>query len=136
MAHCLAFKLSSFCRQLLSGHHFQTSLPKLLGQSNPNCMYWHHELLNESLFGMLGSRNQDGQHPQNFPSGLKKSKLPCGWVCSIGTEMSPVMRSRLFAYVKTKMQISFTVTAKLISAFVFYTDSTIPLLSESEISSL
>ena len=34
-----------------------------------------------------------------------------------------------FAYVKTKTQISFTVTAKLISAFHFhYLDSTIPLL--------
>ena len=33
---------------------------------------------------------------------------------------------------KKKMQISFAVTAKLISIFVFrYTDSTIPLLSES-----
>ena len=31
------------------------------------------------------------------------------------------MRKRLFAYAKTKMQISFAVTAKLISAFVFAT---------------
>ena len=31
------------------------------------------------------------------------------------------MRNRLFEYVKTKTQISFTVTAKLISAFVFAT---------------
>ena len=31
------------------------------------------------------------------------------------------MRKRLFAYAKTKMQISFAVTAKLISAFVFTT---------------
>ena len=29
------------------------------------------------------------------------------------------MRNRIFAYVKTKTQISFAVTAKLISAFVF-----------------
>ena len=29
--------------------------------------------------------------------------------------------NRIFAYVKTKAQISFTVTAKLISAFVFAT---------------
>ena len=31
------------------------------------------------------------------------------------------MRNRLFAYAKTKTQISFAVTAKLISAFVFAT---------------
>ena len=43
-----------------------------------------------------------------------------------------------FAYAKTKAQISCTVTAQLISAFVFatYIGSTIPLLSKSEISSL
>ena len=35
--------------------------------------------------------------------------------------MSLVMRNRLFAYAKTKAQISFVVTAKLISAFVFAT---------------
>ena len=35
--------------------------------------------------------------------------------------MSHVMRSRIFAYAKTKAQISFAVTAKLISAFVFTT---------------
>ena len=31
------------------------------------------------------------------------------------------MRNRLFAYAKTKTQISFAVTAKLINAFVFAT---------------
>ena len=47
------------------------------------------------------------------------------------------MRKRIFACAKTKTQISFAVTAKLISAFGFrYTDSTIPLLPKSEISSL
>ena len=47
------------------------------------------------------------------------------------------MRKPGFAYAKTKTQISFAVTAKLISVFVFrYTDSTIPLLPKSEISSL
>ena len=35
--------------------------------------------------------------------------------------MSLVMRNRIFAYAKTKTQISFAVTAKLISAFVFAT---------------
>ena len=35
--------------------------------------------------------------------------------------MSLVMRKPAFAYVKTKTQISFAVTAKLISAFVFAT---------------
>ena len=35
--------------------------------------------------------------------------------------MSLVVRNRLFAYAKTKTQISFTVTAKLMSAFVFAT---------------
>ena len=34
-------------------------------------------------------------------------------------EMSRVMRKPVFAYAKTKTQISFAVTAKLISAFVF-----------------
>ena len=34
-------------------------------------------------------------------------------------KMSLVMRKRIFAYAKTKTQISFAVTAKLISAFVF-----------------
>ena len=44
---------------------------------------------------------------------------------------------RIFAYAKTKAQISFAVTAKLISAFVFaITESTIPLLPISEISNL
>ena len=33
--------------------------------------------------------------------------------------MSRILRKRLFAYAKTKTQISFAVTAKLISAFVF-----------------
>ena len=33
--------------------------------------------------------------------------------------MSRVVRKRIFAYAKTKTQISFAVTAKLISAFVF-----------------
>ena len=57
------------------------------------------------------------------------------------------MRKHNFAYAKTKTQISFAVTAKLISAFrgnreadqrlcFRYTNSTIPLLSKSEISSL
>ena len=35
--------------------------------------------------------------------------------------MSRVMRKPVFAYAKTKTQISFAVTAKLISAFVFAT---------------
>ena len=35
--------------------------------------------------------------------------------------LSPVMRKPDFAYAKTKTQISFAVTAKLISAFVFAT---------------
>ena len=35
--------------------------------------------------------------------------------------MSLVMRNQLFAYAKAKTQISFAVTAKLISAFVFAT---------------
>ena len=35
--------------------------------------------------------------------------------------LSLVVRKRLFAYAKTKTQISFAVTAKLISAFVFAT---------------
>ena len=47
------------------------------------------------------------------------------------------MRKPVFAYAKTKTQISFAVTAKLISAFVFgYIDSTITILSEYEILSL
>ena len=46
-------------------------------------------------------------------------------------------KTRFFAYAKTKTQISFAVTAKLISGFVFrYIDSTTPLLSKSKISSL
>ena len=41
-----------------------------------------------------------------------------------------------FAYAKTKMQTSCSVIVQLISAFVFYDiDSTIPLLSKSEVSS-
>ena len=35
------------------------------------------------------------------------------------SESQPVMRKPFFAYAKTKTQISFAVTAKLISAFVF-----------------
>ena len=35
--------------------------------------------------------------------------------------MSQVVRKTVFAYAKTKMQISFAVTAKLISTFVFST---------------
>ena len=47
------------------------------------------------------------------------------------------MRKPTFAYAKTKTQMSFALTTKLISAFGFrYIESTIPLLSESEISSL
>ena len=36
-------------------------------------------------------------------------------------ELSRIVRNRNFAYAKTKAQISFAVTAKLISAFVFAT---------------
>ena len=48
------------------------------------------------------------------------------------------MRKPVFAYAKTKSQISCTVTARLISAFVFAACIVfnIPLLSKSEISSL
>ena len=46
------------------------------------------------------------------------------------------MRKPKFAYAKTKVQISFAVTAKLISACFRCRDSTIPLLSKSEISSV
>ena len=45
---------------------------------------------------------------------------------------SRVTKKWIFAYVKTKVQISCAVTDQLISAFVFAT----PLLSKSEISSL
>ena len=36
-------------------------------------------------------------------------------------QMSHIMRNQHFVYAKTKVQISFTVTAKLISTFVFTT---------------
>ena len=49
-------------------------------------------------------------------------------LCRLGTcltttlqYMSLVMRNKIFAYAKTKTQISFAVTVKLISAFVFAT---------------
>ena len=61
---------------------------------------------------------------------------------SVGFKYATAVETRhektgYFAYAKTKSQISFTVTAKLISAFVFATctDSTISLLLKSEISS-
>ena len=56
----------------------------------------------------------------------------------IQQNMSRDLRKPIFAYAKTKIQISFVVTpAKLISAFVFATrDSTTPLLPKSEISGL
>ena len=59
-------------------------------------------------------------------------------IINLYADMSHVMRKPNFTYAKTKKQINFAVTAKLISAFVFatYIDSTIPLLSKSEISSL
>ena len=41
--------------------------------------------------------------------------------CMFRYNMSLVMRKPVFAYAKTKTQISFAVTAKLISAFVFAT---------------
>ena len=44
-----------------------------------------------------------------------------GMNCSGKTILSRVLKNRLFAYAKTKTQISFAVTAKLISAFVFAT---------------
>ena len=52
-------------------------------------------------------------------------------IINLYADMSRVMRKPNFTYAKTKTQISFAVTAKLISAFVFatYIDSTIPLLS-------
>ena len=49
----------------------------------------------------------------------------------MGQNLSRIVRKRDFAYAKTKAQISFAVTAKLISAFVF----AISLLLKSEISS-
>ena len=51
-------------------------------------------------------------------------------------KMTKLLENRHFAYVKRKAQISFAVTAKWISAFVFATCSTILLLSKSKISSL
>ena len=54
-------------------------------------------------------------------------------------QMSRVVRKPFFffAYAKTKMQISFAVTREADQRLCFrYTDSTIPLLSKSEISSL
>ena len=52
--------------------------------------------------------------------------------------MSLSMEIQQFAYAKTKAQISFAVhvTAKLIIAFFRNTDSTIPILSKSKISSI
>ena len=65
---------------------------------------------------------------------LKEANLYSMWS---NTHMSHVVRKPAFAYAKTKTQISFAVTAKLISAFVFcYTDSTFPLLPKYGISSL
>ena len=63
-------------------------------------------------------------------------KIPCRIVLAIpeALEMSLVVRKRLFAYAKTKTQICFAVSAKLISAF-FSLHSTIPLLPKYEISS-
>ena len=46
------------------------------------------------------------------------------------------LHMRLFAYAKTMTQISFAITAKLISAFFRYTDTIIPLLPKSEHSRL
>ena len=43
------------------------------------------------------------------------------YLAHIFSDMSGCMRNRLFAYAKTKTQISFAVSAKLISAFVFAT---------------
>ena len=65
---------------------------------------------------------------------------PCSSeVCYNGVEvyMSRAIRKPAFAYVKTKLQISCVVTPQVISAlFSLPEDSTIPLLSKSEISSL
>ena len=62
--------------------------------------------------------------------------LTCFLMLSLET-LSRVMRKPAFAYAKTKTQISFAVTAKLISVFFFrYIDSTIPLLPTYKISSL
>ena len=49
-----------------------------------------------------------------------KTTHPTSKGCGL-SEMSRVMRKPVFAYAKTKRQISFVVTAKLISAFVFAT---------------
>ena len=58
--------------------------------------------------------------------------------CLVLLYLSWAMTNRFFAYAKTKAQISFSVTAKLISTLVFttHTDSTIPLLLKYEISSV
>ena len=42
-------------------------------------------------------------------------------VSRLGLHLSLIVRKPFFAYAKTKTQISFAVTAKLISAFVFAT---------------
>ena len=57
---------------------------------------------------------------------------------SVGLYLSRIMRKPAFACAKTKAQISFAVTAKLIMQRLCfrYTDNTIPLLPKSEISSL
>ena len=46
---------------------------------------------------------------------------PSTMTCCRGTQYELVVRKPVFAYAKTKTQISFAVTAKLISAFVFAT---------------
>ena len=68
----------------------------------------------------------------------RKTNNPCkSWNVKLREVEPRHEKPQRFAYAKTKTQISFAVTAKLISAFVFeYIDCTIPLLAKSKISSL
>ena len=61
----------------------------------------------------------------------------CGHLNVTDIILAASWENRIFAYAKTKAQISFAVLAKLISAFVFrYSDNTIPLLLLAKISSI
>ena len=57
-----------------------------------------------------------------FFHGVDMMTLNLGLLYLVGQlQMSHIMRNQHFAYVKTKVQISFAVTVKLISMFVFTT---------------
>ena len=90
--------------------------------SQPNNQYIVWMTFDLSLYLATRTRSSTRTSNQNFSFvnlNLKRFDVLC--ICTCVNYGLVMKKKRLFAYAKTETQISFAVTAKLISAFVFAT---------------